>query len=195
MSSSLMERNIVIEKLQLKIVGLEKSLHGGLQHSRKSNIEIDGIPTNIGDERKQLEEAAIKILNAINVPCLPEDIEAIHRLPAKSGIKPTIIRFGSRRIAEDAFANKNKLKSLKELHIPIIGLNDDSKIFIRPSLCPYFRTLAYNCRLLRNSKLIQSVFTSDDGSIKIKTLDNSFNKISHETDLTSRFKDFQNFSF
>ena len=64
-------------------MNLDKSVHKGLQHGRKSNIEIDGIPTNVSDDPKQLEIATLKILQAINVVCEPKDIEAIHRLPIK----------------------------------------------------------------------------------------------------------------
>ena len=128
-----------------------------MQHGRLSNIEIDGIPANIGDDRKQLEVAAIKILNAINVRCSPEDIESIHRLPAKTGIKPTIIKFLSRKTAENSLENKGKLKHLKDLNIDINGLNDDSHIYLRPSLSPYYRKIAYNCRILKRHQLTMMV--------------------------------------
>ena len=76
-------------------------------------VEIDGIPTEVGDDPKQLEIAALKILKAIGVDCEPVDIEAIHRLPARLGIKPTIVRFNNRKTAVAARSNKSKLKDLK----------------------------------------------------------------------------------
>ena len=82
-----------VDHLSNKIVGLEKAVYTGHQHSRKWNIEIDGIPTNVGDESEQLRVAANKILTAINVQITPKDIEAIHRLHSKANPKPTIIRF------------------------------------------------------------------------------------------------------
>ena len=114
LANTISENRNIIENLNEKIVYLEKSIYHNMQHGRLSNIEIDGNPTNIGDDRKQLEEAAIKILNAINVKCSPEDIEAIHRLPAKTGIKPTIVKFLSRKTAENSLENKGKLKYLNK---------------------------------------------------------------------------------
>ena len=35
-----------------KIVSLEKACHRGLQHGRSFNVEIDGIPVNVGDEMR-----------------------------------------------------------------------------------------------------------------------------------------------
>lgn len=38
-----------INSLKKKIVSLEKAVHGGLQHSRKYNLEFDGIPLEVED--------------------------------------------------------------------------------------------------------------------------------------------------
>ena len=177
------------------IVYLEKAVHSGLQHGRKWNIEVDGIPNNIGEDPKQLELAALEILNAINVECESEDIEAIHRLPSRAPVKPVIIRLRSRKTVEAAFENKGKLKNLSTLNLDLAGINNESAIYIRPSLCPYYKNLAYNCRQLRKFKQVQNTIVSDDGSVKIKTFDNMYIKITHEKDLTSRFPDFENFNF
>ena len=182
--------------LRKKITTLEKSLYTSLQHNRLSNIEIDGIPANIVDDNAQLEEAAIKILTAINVKCSPDDIEAIHRLPSSLEIKPTIVKFISRKTAVKAFENKNKLKYLAALNIRINGLTEDCKIFIRPSQCPYYRLLAYNCRVLKRRGQIHTIFIQDDGIIKIKVHEHStFIKFFHETDLRKYFPNFGDFSF
>lgn len=178
-----------------RIINLEKSVFTGLQHGRKWNFEIDGIPANIGDYPKQLEEATIKILNAINVDCNKNDIEAIHRLPSKMDCKPTIVRCKSRKMVEAAFLNKSKLKNLQALNINIVGLTAESKIYLRPSLCPYYKNLAYNCRVLKRNNLIAGVHISDEGTVKIKNFDNEFIKITHERDLISRFPSFVHFSF
>ena len=142
-----------------------------------------------------MELAVLEILRAINVNCLPADIEAVHRLPSKSAIKPTIVRFNHRKTVDDINANKNKLKDITSLNMNINGLTEDSKIYINPSLSKYFKNLQYNCRVLKRHGLIKGVKTSDDGVIKIKTLNDEFIKISHESDLINRFDQFANFSF
>ena len=80
-----------------KIVSLEKSCHRGLQHGRSYNVEIDGLPVNIGDDPDQLEEAALKLFSAINVEIEDYEIDTIHRLNSKKSPKPTIVRFVSRK--------------------------------------------------------------------------------------------------
>ena len=87
--------------------------------------------------------------------------------------------------------NKGKLKEINELDLELPGLvPGTSKIYINPSFCPYFKNLAYNCRQLKNAKLISGVVYEDDGNLKIKSLNGNFVKIQHESDLTERFPTF-----
>ena len=184
-----------LENLQEKIVSLETSVFDNMRHGRRRNLEIDGIPANIGEDGKQLEIAALKIFKSINVDCTPRDIEAIHRLPSKLEPKPTIVLLNNRKIVEELHKNKAKLKNLASLNLEINGLDSNSQIYLRPSLCPYYKRLQYNCWLLRRNQQIKQVRTEDDGVIKIKTLDNVFVKISHEMDLRKKFPQFHHFSF
>ena len=179
-----------IDRLKLKLEKLEKAVYAGLQHSRKWNIQVDGIPMNIGDEPAQLEIAFLEILKGINVNLGPFDIEAIHRLPSRGATKSTIVRIFNRKSVDLINANKSKLKNLSSLQINIAGLTPDSKIYIKPSLTPYNNSLAYNCRLLKRDNRISKIITEEDGTLKIVTLNNEFIKIRHETDLTRKFKDF-----
>ena len=138
-NSKLNEAYGIIDCLKGKIEYLEKSAFHNEQHGRKWNIEIDGIPINIGDDRLQLEKAVLELLRSINVKCQPEDIEAVHRLPSKGPIKPTIVRFNHRKTVEDINLNKHKLKDISSLKIDITGLTEDSKIYINPSLSKYYK--------------------------------------------------------
>ena len=132
----------------------------------------------------------------MGVKCESSDIEAIHRLPGKNEAnKPTIVKFASRKTVVAVFKNKSKLKNLESLNVEIDGLNNDINIYIRPNLSPYFKTLAYNCRLLKRNNLIERVLTEDDGTLKIKTLHDGYCKIMHESELTKRFPMFRNFKF
>ena len=81
------------------------------------------------------------------------------------------------------------------MNLDIPGLTNESMIFLRPNLCPYFNKLAFNCRVLRRHELISKVVTSDEGVVKIKTLDNKFIKLTHETDLILAFPNFKHFNF
>ncbi len=176
---------------------LEKATYRGLQHGRGWNVEIDGIPRNVGDTPAQLQEATLKILNAINVRCTEDDIDTIHRLPARNvdDDKVTIVRFRTRKLVRSIHENKRILKDIDQLNIDIAGLTPTSKIYIRASQCPYYRTLGYNCRQLRRQGLITDVRTSNDGRITIKTVTDEFVKISHESELIDMFPMFQDFNF
>ncbi len=181
----------------LRIKELETAVHKGLQHGRGWNVEIEGIPVNVGDEPAQLQAAAIKIFTAINVPVETYEIDTVHRLPSSRNVpsKPTIVRFCSRKTVRLIHENKHKLKDLGQLEIEIAGLGDNSRIFINASQCSYYKMLAFNCRLLKRKGLISGVFTSKDGRLSIKTHDEDFIKISHETDLTQSFPMFREFNF
>ena len=186
-----------IEKQANRIVQLEKDLYNGLQHNRKWNVEIDGIPKEVGDEIPNLEEAVVKICGAIGVNVDQKDIEACHRLNTKKeGPKNTIVRFASRKTVGEVMKNKGKLKSIENLNLQLPGLiPGTSKVYINPSFCPYFKKLAYNCRLLKNANHVAGVVYEDDGTLKIKTLNGNYLKIQHETDLKERFPHFEfNFS-
>ena len=186
------------KKLEKKVERLENSVHSGQQHDRLWNIEIVGIPANVGYEPDQLQDAALAIFEAINVTCGPENIEAIHRLKSneRSRVPATILCIDNRRIIRDIHKNKHKLKNLKDLNIDIAGLTEDSKLFINPSLTPYTRSLAYNCRLLRNDRLIEKVRVEDDGAVKIKFFGkDNYERIRFESDLNRLFPDYKEFSF
>ena len=180
-----------IDQQTKRIVSLEKSCHQGLQHNRAWNLEIDGIPENIGDDPDQLEDAVLQIFNAINVDVTEGDIDTIHRLNSKRKPKPTNIRFISRKTVRDIHANKSKLRNLENLGLQIPGLTDGSQVFIRASQCPYFSNLAYNCRLLKRNNFIKTVFIDKEGRIQIKLVTDEKVKITHEVDLLERFPTFK----
>ena len=192
-----------IDWMMNRIEMMERALYSGLQHSRKFNVEIDGIPTCIGDidqkkEVKKLEVAAVKIFNAVGVLVTSDDIDAIHRLPTKFGIKPTIVRLKSRKTQALIMENKHKLKNLKDLNIDIAGLHDDSSIYVKASLCPYYKSLAYNCRLLKKNNLVAGVEVTDEGIVKLnigEARNPRYIKIKHESELQDRFENFDKFSF
>ena len=190
--TQLEEANEIINDQAQTIIRLEKDLHRGLQHNRKWNIEIDGIPDEVGDEIDDLEAAVVKICVAIGVPITAADIEACHRLNSRrAGPHPTIVRFLSRKNVAKVMEKKSKLKSIPEIGLELPGLNPNSKIYINPSFCPYYKSLAYNCRLLKKENLIVGVIYEDDSTLKIKTMEGDFIRIQHESDLTDRFTNFE----
>ena len=187
----------LLESQAIRITELEKSLHRNLQHGRKCNVEINGIPSEVGDSPNALIDAVCKILRGIDILCSEADIEACHRLSSRNLQQPkaTIVLFKSRKITEEIWEKRKKLKDVDRQRLEIAGLNIDSAIYINPSLTPYFKTLAFNARLLRKNKLIDNVMIGDDGIVKLKLLNGDIQKVLHKNDLTSRFKDFPHFKF
>jgi len=95
-----------------RFTALERSNYSTQQHSRKYNLEIDGLPLDVTKEN--LRGAAVSLFNAINVRTTEDDIEVIHRLPANktSGAKATIVRFHSREVVDDILEKKKHLNPI-----------------------------------------------------------------------------------
>ena len=53
--------NVVIKSQAARILSLEKQCHRGLQHDRGWNVEIDGIPKEVGDEPEDLRYAVLEL--------------------------------------------------------------------------------------------------------------------------------------
>ena len=185
----------IIQNQKKRIVSLERECFRGMQHSRGFNIEIDGLPAVIGDDPRDLEIAVLELLRSIGVFIEDYEVDTVHRLPSKQVPKATIVRFVTRKTVRACHRNSHKLKDLSDLDLDIDGLNEDSRIFIRPSQCSYIKNLAYNCRQLKRAKLIKKINTAKDGRVTVELLDGSFLKITHMEDLTQNFPDFSTFNF
>ena len=195
-SRDLETASLEIARQTKKIESLEMACNRGLQHGRSFNVEIDGIPVNVGDDPVQLEEAALKIFHAINADISEHDIDTIHRLPSKYSPKPTIVRLVSRKSVREIHENKSKLKDLRFLDIDIPGITDESHLYIRASQCSFYKNLAYNCRLLKRSGEITKIFTFVDGKLSILKPDSrNWIKVDKQSTLTSNFPNFQGFKF
>ena len=105
------------QEKSLKINDLERDIIDLQQYTRRNNVEICGIPNEIGQH--DLEGAVIKIGDAIGVEIYEEDIEACHRLQAKdsSSTQKTIVRFVNRRTCEMLHSNKFKLRDKKNTKV------------------------------------------------------------------------------
>ena len=196
-SRELQAANTLINAQAKKIVSLEKQCHRGLQHGRGWNIEIDGIPRDVGDDPADLQAAFLSLCETFNIDMGDDYIETIHRLPSKHQPKPVIVRFFSRESVREVHQKKSRFKNIQTrfTDLDMAGVDASTKIYIRPSQCAYYRNLAYNCRLLKRGNLISKVNISNDGRVSIKLLDDSLVKVGHESILLSHFPQFDNFNF
>ena len=145
----------VNQKLEEKIVYLEKNQAKGEQYSRRDNIEISGIPNRIPDE--DLENTRISICKDSGVEMNPKDVEGCHRLPlsrnSRGQDKRVIVKFVNRKHSEALSRNKKRISSKSFSH-----LNVPNKIFISVSLCPYYRHIWGKCKDLQRQDLVNHVF-------------------------------------
>ena len=80
------------------------------QYNRRNNLEIQGIPSSIGDD--VLEDKVIEIFECLNIPLAKTDIEDSHRL-GKSNPKNAIVRFVNRR---NCYAGLSKKMDLRHIY-------------------------------------------------------------------------------
>ena len=96
-------------KLENKVVSLEKSVDQVDQYGRRNNIVIARIPDDITDDN--LEDAVTSIMEDVDVFIQNGDIESRHRIgksDKKTSSKKTIVRFVNRKYCRKALNNKKK---------------------------------------------------------------------------------------
>ena len=176
-----------------RLIKVEKQANETEQQNRKSNIEIVGIPATFVQNREEdkLRPIVAQILNHISVSEIGEsDIEAVHRLRSKVSPYPTIVRL-KRNLVDEVKRKENK-KKLSTV-AATLGLPEGTKIFINENQSRNMKELSYNARLLKRGGMISDTWFSN-AAVRIKKLDESVVKITHESDLYQLFPEFQ-FSF
>ena len=153
------------------------------QYSRRSNIELAGIPDNV--EEDVLEEKVIDILKEIDIKVAPNEIEACHRLFQPRGVKGprrTIVRFVNRKKCELIMSNKKKMKNINKKKL---GLTDN--IYVNYSLCRDYRRIWNYARKLYGDGVIARFWVSN-GTVKIALApDSSPISIFHKSKLEELF--------
>ena len=140
--------------------------------------EFSGIPDTINDD---VEDTIIEACKDINIDVNETDIEACHRLPVRrnaTNASRVIVKFGNRKHAESILSKKFTLSSTD-----FSRLNINNKVYVNPSVFPYYRYLWGRCKDLQRRKMIHHVFCL--GSVvAIKLTDQSLPlKIYHDSDI------------
>ena len=168
---------------------LESNVYELQQRSRRSNLEIHGIPNEILDEN--LEKTIIEILNDNELAyedITYSDIEACHRLPGKRGLpKPVIIKFLCRKVRDEIIWNRG---NLEDISLSKYGFDENHTLYINDNLSPHSKKIKFHCRNLRRDGIIKK-FTFEHCNFKIKIAEGDrWHKISHEDNLYSLFPDY-----
>ena len=181
-----LENRVVV--LEDRLADVEKQVNQTEQNNRKNNIEIEGIPDNI--RLDALPEVIVKIVNFLTDENISvSDVEDCHRLRSRIKPKPTIVRM-KRNILMKVKKNAKNLKGIDTA----LDFPRGTQLFIRDNQSPNMKSLAYNARLLKQNGLIEDTWFWN-AAVHIKTADEQYHKITHETDLHRLFKDFKDFTF
>ena len=104
-----------------------KSAYEQEQYIRRDCLEIRGVPTSSGEVTNEI----VKKVGSIVDVCIEDtDISISQRIKSDSAIPPIIVKFIRRRVRDDLYKPRSKLKNLT---IDDIGLGRpaDNKIFIQ----------------------------------------------------------------
>ena len=119
------------------------------KYKRRNNIDIQGIPPQIPDEK--LEEKVIEVSSAMNIAITKNDLEDYHRLGKSS--KSTIVRFANRKHCNAILSKKFETSKIDKSKL---GFESNVKLHVSENLTPYNQTLAWKCRELKKAGVIHS---------------------------------------
>ena len=157
------------------------------QYSRRNNIIIEGIPSDV--DNQHLEKKVIGILAAVNIKVNELEIETTHRL-GKS--KKTIIRFVNRKNCSKLLSKKKELSSLSKRSLQELGFSSETQLYVQPNLTPFDEKIGYYCRELRRKKLIEKTwFYSGCNYIKlVNSSETAKIEVNHLNQLVHLFPNF-----
>ena len=152
----------VNNKLKEHIDSLERKCWSNSQYSRRKCLEISGISDKT--DQDNLEGTAMNILRKFDVETDSSNIEDYHWLPSKEP-KRVIIKFLK---GKDPNRIRRCKKNLKRMDLISLGIS--SPLFIKGSLCQYYKVLRQKCKRLSTNKFTDSFWVSD-GSIRLRVDD------------------------
>ena len=143
------------EKLNDRVIEMERNMHRLEQYSRCECIETVGVPNSITNDL--LEEHVVLIFEKLGVVMEPMNIVAYHRL---GEIGRVIVKLLNRKDAQNVLKEKDKLGSIN-LYDDNADTNNKRKIFINQNLCPQNRKLYGMVKDLNNEGLIDSFWITN----------------------------------
>ena len=176
----------VNSKLVEMIVATERQCCKNGQYSRRDMLEMVGIPMPVRDNIA--EQKVCDVFQEIGVDICDSDIEACHRLKDKS---QTIVKFANRK---DCFRILRVKIQLKGLDPTAVHLPEGTKIFVKKSLCPYYRGIWNKCKRLRGKQKVYQYYTIN-GLICLQIEESGVAKIiTHMVDFHNLFPNIEIYS-
>ncbi len=157
--------NVALRKEVIDLTSANNDLE---QFCRKDNLVITGLPASYGeaassantDDSESSTETMQKVQklfhDELHLDIEDFELSTAHRLPAKSGHHPILIRFTRRCTRDLIFRNRFILKGYNK------GKDIKNRVFINEDLSPFNRSLfAAAWRLKGDGKPFESVWTSN----------------------------------
>ena len=165
--------------LSKRLVDMERQYWVNAQYSKRECLELVGIRQSVKDD--DLEKVVTKIVNKVGINITERDVQAVHRI-GKEG--RTIVKFSNRK---DCHALVKVKSDLNTLTMKDFGFEENNKIYVNESLCPYYSVLWAKRKRLHHLQKIFSFYVSN-GSIKIKIKENDKGiTITHTADFEKYF--------
>lgn len=163
------EDNVLLRKENAELRGtlnrLEVRVRNMEQHSRKQNIEINGLPET---ENEDLSLLLSDVAKSIGVEMKTERVVAAHRVPSfnKKRTPPVIVRFST---YEERDAWITRFKEVRPLTANQVNasLDKSAKVFINEHLSPENKLLLSKAKEVARNKGYKYVW-SRDGKIFIR---------------------------
>lgn len=166
------------EHLKIRVNDLENKIIDLEDYSRRSNIEIQGLPES---RNENLVDVVLNIANNIKCEMAKTDIDAIHRVPhydkAKKTAKNVVVKFRTRLQKEDFFTRvkeygRNQRRETGSTQPGISFPNIDGKVFINEHLTPRNKILLSQAKNFCKNNNIKYIWVRD-GKIFARKSDGS----------------------
>ena len=154
------------------------------QYGRRQNLEIVGVPEK---EDENTNAIVLEVAKMLDVDIMSSHISTSHRLPKKkassrnnSGSSPIIVRFTSRDIRNQIYANRKKARFVD---LKNFSVSDTKNIFVNENLTPTRKQLFWKTKQEVKNNSWKYIWTHN-GSVFVKKDDNaSITAIKNELDL------------
>ncbi|MEW8545707.1 MAG: hypothetical protein AB2693_19470 [Candidatus Thiodiazotropha sp.] len=174
--SSLQKANLELQNenrsLTSRVTALESQVDQAEQYSRRNCLRISGIQET---NNENTDEIVLKVASDIGSSVQLPDIDRSHRIgnPNRNRIKPRdiIVKFATYRARADFYKKRTSLKDSGYL-----------RVFVNEDLTRRRSGQLYQARVLMKSGRLKGAWSSD-GTILIKTNDDSVHRVTTLTDL------------
>ena len=154
------------------------------QYGRRQNLEIVGVPEK---EDENANAIVLEVAKMLDVDIISSHISKSHRLPKKkascrnnSGSSPIIVRFTSRDIRNQVYANRKKARFVD---LKNFSVSDTKNIFVNENLTPTRKQLFWKTKQEVKNNSWKYIWTHN-GNVFVKKDDNaSITAIKNELDL------------